>query len=127
MPFTPIFPTPFLTWLFFIGAIFALLAVSEWVAARTGPRPEDRCQLVSGIDWLVISIIEFLAATFDSILGATVQARYFIPATGKITEARPSEGLAAVVHSGWPWLDNNMVNLVCTGSVACLGLLWLAI
>ncbi len=33
MPFAPIFPTPFLTWLFFLGAIFALLAVSEWVAA----------------------------------------------------------------------------------------------
>ncbi len=84
-------------------------------------------QLMSGVDWLVISIIGFLAATFDSILGASVQARYFIPATGKITEARPSEGLAAVVHSGWPWLDNNMVNLVCTGSGACLGLLWLAV
>ncbi len=54
MPFAPIFPAPFLTWLFFLGAIFALLAVSEWVAARTGMRPEDRCQLVSDVDWLEV-------------------------------------------------------------------------
>lgn len=101
MPFAPIFPTPFLTWLFFLGAIFALLAVT---------------------------VIGFLAATFDSLLGATVQARYLIPATGKITEDRTAySGQEVVVHSGWSWLDNNLVNLVCTGSGAALGLLWLAV
>jgi len=84
-------------------------------------------QLVSTGDWLVITAIGFLAATIDSLLGATVQVRYLIPATGKITEDRLTAGKQTVVaHSGWSWLDNNMVNLVCTGSGAALGLLWLA-
>ena len=84
-------------------------------------------QLVDITDWLAISIIGFLAATVDSLLGATVQARYLIPATGRITENRTTGGQEAVLHSGWQWLDNDMVNLVCTGSGAVLGLLWLAI
>ena len=84
-------------------------------------------QLVDITDWLAISIIGFLAATVDSLLGATVQARYLIPATGRIIENRPTGGQEAVLHSGWSWLDNNMVNLVCTGSGAVLGLLWLTI
>ncbi len=84
-------------------------------------------QLVHGNEWLAITAIGFLAATIDSLLGATVQARYLIPATGRITENRTTGGQKAVLHSGWQWLDNNMVNLVCTGSGAVLGLLWLAI
>lgn len=83
-------------------------------------------RLLSGIDWLAITAIGFLAATLDSLLGATVQARYLIPATGKITENRTDGSQEMVLHSGWSWLDNNMVNLACTGSGAALGLLWLA-
>ncbi|MBA7617752.1 MAG: DUF92 domain-containing protein [Calditrichaeota bacterium] len=98
------------------GAAF-LAAVGLWLQPR----------LVSGADWLIISIIGFLAATIDSLLGATVQARYLIPATGRITENRTTGGPEVVLHSGWQWLDNNMVNLVCTGSGAILGLLWLVI
>ncbi len=98
------------------GAAF-LAAVGLWLQSR----------LVSGADWLAILIIGFLAATIDSLLGATAQARYLIPATGRITENRTTYGPKAVLHSGWYWLDNNMVNLVCTGSGAVLGLLWLAI
>ncbi|UCH63830.1 MAG: DUF92 domain-containing protein [Fidelibacterota bacterium] len=98
------------------GAGF-LAAVGLWLQPR----------LVSGTDWLVVSIIGFLAAMVDSLLGATVQARYLIPATGRITESRPTGGPEVVLHSGWHWLDNNMVNLFCTGSGAALGLLWLGI
>jgi uncharacterized protein (TIGR00297 family) len=82
-------------------------------------------QLVTPRDSLAITAIGFLAATIDSILGATVQVRFRILDSGRIVEKKPPPDQDFVVHSGWWWLDNNMVNLVCTGSGAALGLLWL--
>ena len=75
--------------------------------------------------WLAITLIGFLAALVDSLLGATLQARYRITATGEITEHRPADRQRAVLHRGWGWLDNNRVNLACSLSGAALGWLWL--
>ncbi|UCH10737.1 MAG: DUF92 domain-containing protein [Fidelibacterota bacterium] len=82
-------------------------------------------QLIDLHHWLALTAIGFLAATIDSVLGATVQVRYRLLDTGRIVEKQPAIDQDSVVHSGWQWLDNNMVNLVCTGSGAALGLLWL--
>jgi uncharacterized protein (TIGR00297 family) len=75
--------------------------------------------------WLTITVIGFLAAAIDSLLGATVQVRYRVSSTGQIIEDRAKTDLETVLHSGWWWLDNNMVNLVCTGSGGALGLIWI--
>ena len=94
-------------------------------AALAGIGALLRPELVTFRHWLSITVIGFLAAAIDSLLGATVQVRYLISATGRIIENRAKTDLETVLHSGWWWLDNNMVNLVCTGSGAALGLLWI--
>ncbi len=61
----------------------------------------------------------------DSLLGATVQARYLCPACAKITERR-AHGCGAVTlpSGGLGWMDNDMVNL--TSSVLGSGVGWAA-
>lgn len=75
--------------------------------------------------WLAITLIGFLAAIVDSLLGATLQARYRTIATNEISEHRPADSQRAVLHRGWGWLDNDRVNLACSLSGAALGWLWL--
>ena len=56
-----------------------------------------------------------LGAIGDSVLGATLQARYRCPACGCDTErARHRCGTPAVHTAGLRWIDNDAVNLVAT-------------
>ncbi len=51
----------------------------------------------------------------DSLLGATLQARFRCPACGREGETSPCPcGAAPTPVSGLPWLTNDAVNLVCT-------------
>jgi uncharacterized protein (TIGR00297 family) len=50
----------------------------------------------------------------DSVLGATVQARYRCPACGAVGEARRHCGAAAELVSGLAWMTNDTVNLAAT-------------
>ncbi len=106
------------TWLGTTGSLVgaATLAVVGW-----GLQP----QLFSSSLWVIITAIGFFAALVDSLLGATVQARYRDPATGEITEDTALRPVGAELHSGWSWLDNNMVNLMCTTGAALAGLAFL--
>jgi len=53
-------------------------------------------------------------ATFDSILGATLQAIYFCPACRKETERHPLHGCGNKTshRRGWRWLNNDWVNFI---------------
>ncbi len=106
------------TWL---GTAGSLAGAATLAAVGWGLQP----QLLSPGWWLTITAIGFLAALFDSLLGATVQARYRDPATGEITEDTTLRRVGATLHSGWSWLDNNMVNLLCTTGAALAGLVFL--
>ncbi len=74
---------------------------------------------------LIVSPILFMSATagglagasFDSLLGASVQAIYFCPECKKETERHPlhSCGTGTTRIRGWSWLDNDMVNLLSSG------------
>ncbi len=83
--------------------------------------------LLSPVVWLMITAIGVGAALFDSLLGATLQARYRDPTSGRITEDTTLRRAGAELSSGWPWLDNNMVNLACSlfGATIGLALLWI--
>jgi uncharacterized protein (TIGR00297 family) len=67
-----------------------------------------------------------LGSLFDSFLGASVQAVYYCPACQKETERHPvhSCGTQTMHLRGWRWLDNDVVNFLCsvTGAAAALGL-----
>ena len=68
-----------------------------------------------------IILIGFLASLFDSLLGATVQAKYETQ-FGEIIES-PEKG--AVLISGYKWINNDMVNLLNTAFAPILMVLYL--
>ena len=66
---------------------------------------------------LVAIILGGLAGSLvDSLLGATFQAIYHCPACDKETERHPTHTCGAVTLQvrGWRWLNNDVVNLICS-------------
>jgi uncharacterized protein (TIGR00297 family) len=67
-------------------------------------------------------------AFFDSLLGATVQGIYFCDSCDKETERTVHRcGTATRLVRGWPWLNNDVVNLLASlvGGLAAAFLAWL--
>jgi uncharacterized protein (TIGR00297 family) len=64
-------------------------------------------------------------SSFDSILGATVQAIYCCPACKKETERHPLHtcGTQTTLLRGLPWLNNDLVNFACSIVGAVVGVL----
>lgn len=50
----------------------------------------------------------------DSVLGGTLQARYRCTRCGETVEHPKHCGLSASQVAGWRWMDNDLVNLLCT-------------
>lgn len=65
-------------------------------------------------------------AFFDSWLGATIQAIYYCPTCDKETERHPLHicGTVTTHRRGWRWLNNDLVNLLCSflGALVTVGL-----
>jgi uncharacterized protein (TIGR00297 family) len=74
---------------------------------------------------LIASVSGLAGSSFDSLLGATVQAIYTCPACAKETERHPfhSCGTPTVPLRGWRWLDNDGVNFAASlvGAVVSVG------
>lgn len=69
-----------------------------------------------------------LGCSFDSILGATVQAIYYCPQCEKETERHPLHGCGIPTERlrGWRWLNNDLVNLACSlGGAGVAILVWI--
>ena len=64
-------------------------------------------------------------ATIDSILGATIQGIYYCPVCDKETESHPEHhcGTGTTQIRGWRWVNNDVVNLICSliGAGVALG------
>ncbi len=77
-----------------------------------------------------ITLAGVVGSSFDSLLGATVQAIYTCPACQKETERHPLHtcGNATSLSRGWSWLNNDWVNFVCSlaGALCAVGLMALA-
>lgn len=65
---------------------------------------------------LVVTVGGVFGATFDSFLGATVQAIYTCTVCGKETERYPLHtcGTETTQMRGWSWLSNDVVNFACS-------------
>jgi uncharacterized protein (TIGR00297 family) len=65
---------------------------------------------------IAITLAGIAGSTFDSLLGATVQAIYFCPHCHKETERYPLHtcGTPTIHQRGWRWLDNDWVNVSCS-------------
>ncbi len=64
---------------------------------------------------VAVTAAGLLGSLFDSLLGATLQAIYYCPTCQKETERHPLHtcGTPTVRRRGWPWLNNDLVNLGC--------------
>ena len=81
-----------------------------------------------GISHILIFFIitaGFLSAIFDSIMGATVQARFIFPLTGKISEKKIINDQKGYLYTGWHGIDNDIVNIFCTSCGPCLLIIFL--
>ena len=70
-----------------------------------------------GASVVLVAVLGGLAgATVDSVLGATVQGIFFCPKCGKETESHPIHhcGTETTYLRGWRWLNNDLVNLICS-------------
>ena len=61
--------------------------------------------------WLLASLAGFLGSVIDSVLGATVQARYFDATTNRHSE---SKSPGSRLDGGLSWVNNDLVNLAGT-------------
>ena len=95
----------------------ALIAV---IAAAFTPDGEQLLQAAG------ISLAGLAGASFDSILGATVQGIYYCPTCQKETERYPRHtcGNQTIHQRGWRWLNNDWVNFFCSlmGAIGAIGL-----
>jgi len=64
---------------------------------------------------IAVTLAGLLGSLFDSLLGGSVQAIYHCPTCEKETERHPLHtcGTNTTLKRGWPWLDNDLVNLGC--------------
>ena len=72
---------------------------------------------------LIVALISgFLGSTLDSLIGATVQAKYRCSVCGKITEKRHHCNHPSIYLGGNRAIDNNVVNLLATLFGAFIGI-----
>lgn len=88
--------------------------------------------LLAGIDgraFAAVAVAGLLGSIFDSMLGAGLQAGYRCPACGASPEVARHRGCSARADrvSGVPGLDNDVVNLLATGTGATAALVLLSL
>ncbi len=69
-----------------------------------------------GMLMLIVILGGLAGATIDSLLGATVQGIFYCPHCEKETESYPQHrcGTETTHLRGWRWLNNDLVNLICS-------------
>ncbi len=74
---------------------------------------------------LIIAGAGFTGGLVDSLLGATIQAIYWCPQCRKETERTPLHTCQTqtTLLRGWKWMNNDVVNSLCTASGALIA--WL--
>lgn len=104
--------TPLGTFASFAGALF--MAASGVILALLF-QPEMLYRIPWQVLVVTVTLGGFGGALFDSVLGATVQVKYYCPSCRKITEQRTHHcGTKTLHHSGIELVDNDFVNLAAS-------------
>lgn len=75
--------------------------------------------------FIIVAISGIIGALIDSVVGATIQAQYRCPHCQKTTEKLLHCGnYKTALITGIRWIDNDVVNLICTSSGALFVLLF---
>ncbi|RDD54134.1 MAG: DUF92 domain-containing protein [Candidatus Korarchaeota archaeon NZ13-K] len=97
------------------GAISILGTLSGFLGSFIIPMEALLLGMVSTGAFILSSALGFLSSTLDSLLGATLQARFLCESDGSVVED-PNDCEGAFSHlSGLPLIDNHAVNLISTG------------
>jgi uncharacterized protein (TIGR00297 family) len=111
------------------GATFIGIVASALLFFRVGPAEFNFTGNLYRLADLWLPLVMILGAGLtgsfiDSLLGATFQAVYYCPGCGKETEHHPIHSCGSPTNHlrGWHWLNNDLVNLVCSvcGAGVCL-------
>jgi uncharacterized protein (TIGR00297 family) len=85
-----------------LGALFIALSGNFWMTG-SAVRSSSVMIVISGVAGSLV----------DSLLGATVQAKYRCEVCGKVTERTVHCGTPALLVDGVRWMDNDAVNWAC--------------
>jgi uncharacterized protein (TIGR00297 family) len=101
------------------SCLIALTALITW--NWTGMEPGQ-----SLLFSVIILISGFLGSMVDSLMGATIQGIFWCPQCQKETEKHPIHncGTATELIRGKEWINNDRVNLFCTGSAVLISLIF---
>jgi len=110
-----------LSWVGTLGAALGSLVLSS---LSIGLAPAAVLSGRAGPAFLIMASAGFLASLVDSLLGATVQARFVCDRCGKATEKQVHcDGEATRLVGGARWMNNDVVNVLAALSGALLA--WL--
>ena len=97
-------------------------AIVIWAAARWAvPPPAELAGL--GVSFITVVGGGVIGSIVDSLAGATIQAVYKDRQTGRIADERERGNDRLQRVHGWPGIDNDVVNVLCTGAGAAASIL----
>lgn len=97
------------------GAVSIIGTTSGFIGSFLIPLEAFLLGMVSFNSFLLASLLGFLSSIFDSLLGATIQAKYYCEDLERIVEDPSVCESSCFRLTGLPWVDNHVVNLISTG------------
>ena len=106
-----------------LGGIAGASAVAVAPMLACSPFP-DSCSLFT-LHWSLVTAVGVLGMLADSVLGATLQARFRCPACEAASERTLHRcGTPTVLTGGIRWLGNDAVNALATAAAGAAGAIW---
>lgn len=86
--------------------------------------PQNSPAVVGLREFMLIFAAGIAASLFDSLLGATLQARFRCPVCSKVTEkSHHCRGVKTEIVGGLAWLNNDRVNMAAAAFAVLLVLI----